>query len=203
MRGAILLACLALAAAPATAQTIGGDAARGQLYPTRGIQIAVSRSLSELDRAIVSEMVKVADQRGQSFRYYGSIAYSPSEGLESASLRGAFNFHSTEAADRAAIAACDAVRPSGASACQVAAHILPRGYEPGRVQLSYDATNAFRSTYRRVRGSKAMAVSQRTGAWRMAEGDDEADATSTAVALCNEDARELGGSADCTAVIAD
>lgn len=200
MRGAILSACLALAAAPAAAQTISGDAARGQLFPTRGMQLAVSRALSEQERAIMSEMVKEADRTGQSFRYYGSIAYSPSEGLTAESLRGAFNFHSTEAADRAAVSACNAVRGSGSSGCQVAAQILPRGYEPGRVQLSYDATNAFRSTYRRVRGEKAMAVSERTGAWQMAEGSD---AAATAVQLCNDAARDMGGPADCTAVVAD
>lgn len=200
MRGAILWTCLALAAVPAAAQTVSGDAARAQLFNTRGIQLAVSRSLSEQERAIMSEMVKEADRTGQPFRYYGSIAYSPSEGLTSESLRGAFNFHSTDAADQAAVSACNAVRPSGSSACQVAAHILPRGYQPGRVQLSYDATNAFRSTYRRVRGEKAMAVSDRTGAWQMAEGSD---AAATAVQLCNDSARDLGGPADCAAVIAD
>lgn len=203
MRGAILSACMAVLAVPAAAQTIGGDVARGQLFPTRGIQIAVSRSLSEVERAIVSEMAKEADRTGQGFLYYGSIAYSPSEGLTSESLRGAFNFHSTDAADRAAVSACNAVRDAGSASCQVAAHILPRGYEPGRVQLSFDATNAFRSTYRRVRGPKAMAVSQQTGAWRMAEGDDIADAASTAVSLCNDDATGMGGSSDCAAVIAD
>ena len=148
-------------------------------------------------------MVKEAERTRQTFRFYGAIAYSPSEGLTANSLQGAFNFHSTEAADRAAVAACNAAREGGSQACQVAAHILPRGYEPGRLQLSHDATNAFRSTYRRVRGNKAMAVSQATGAWKMAEGTDPTDAATTAIALCNQDASEMGGATDCAAVIVD
>ena len=201
MRAAILAMVLLATGTPVAAQAIGGDAARAQLFPTRGIQIAVSSSLSELERATITEMVSEADRTGQSFRYYGSIAYSPSEGLTGQSIRGAFNYHSTEAADRAAIAACNAA--GGSQLCQVAAHILPRGYEPGRVQLSYDATNGFRSTYGRIRGAKALATSPGTGAWRMAEGVDSNDAASTAVALCNEDAAAMGGSGDCTAVIVD
>jgi hypothetical protein len=184
----------------AAAQAIDERAAAQQLFSPRGIQLAVSPSLSEFEQRVMSEMVKEADRTGQTFRYYGSIAYSPSEGLQSESLQGAFNFHSTGAADRAAVAACEAARPSGSEACRVAAQILPRGYEPGRVQLSYDATNAFRSTYRRVRGEKAFAVSERTGAWRMAQGDG---AAATAIDLCNQDARTMGGAADCAVPIAN
>ena len=200
MRAAILAALLAAAAVPAAAQGIGGDAAEAQLFPTRGIQLAVSRSLTERERAIVSAMVKEADRTRQSFRYYGSIAYSPSEGLTSESLQGAFNFHSTAAADRAAVAACNTARSGGSAPCQVAAQILPRGYQPGRLQLSFDATNAFGSTFRRIRGERAFAVSEGTGAWQMAEGSGAAAA---AVALCNRSATEMGGAADCAAVITD
>lgn len=200
MRAAILSICLAVAAAPAAAQAISGDAAQRQLFAPRGVQLAVSQSLSEQDRAIMSALVKEADRAGQPFRFYGSIAYSPSEGLTAESLQGAFNFHSTNASDRAAVARCNQARGSGSAACQVAAHILPRGWEAGRVQLSYDATNAFRSTYRRVRGEKAFAISDATGAWQMAEGSD---AAGTAVALCNEAAQKLRGPADCRTVISN
>ena len=198
MRAALLALVLAAAAGPAAAQALSGDAAERQLFPTRGVQIAVSRSLSERERAIVREMVRELDRIGQSPRYYGSIAYSPSDGITGQSIHGTFNYHSTDAADRAAVSAC---RAAGGQGCQVAAHILPRGYEPGRLQLSYDATNGFRSTYARVQGAKALAISPRTGAWRMAQGDDTADAASTAVAFCNQDANALGGVTDCTAVV--
>lgn len=198
MREAILAVCLAMCAGPVSAQAISGDAAQRQLFPTRGVQVAVSRSLGEEEQAIIRELVREADRTGEDFRYYGSIAYSPDEGMTGQSIRGAFNYHSTDAADQAAVAAC---RAAGGQGCQVAAHILPRGYEPGRLQLSHDATNGFRSTYGRVRGAKAMAISPRTGAWRMAEGDDAADAASTAVALCNQDADAQGGVRDCTAVV--
>lgn len=201
MRSAVLCVVIAAIASPGAAQSVNGDAARQQIYPTRGVQVAVSRSLSAEERAIVQELVKEADRTGQGFRYYGSIAYSPSEGMTGQSIRGAFNYHSTDAADSAAVASCNAA--GGRGGCQVAAHILPRGYEPGRMQLSYDATNAFRSTYRRVRGAKALAISPGTGAWKMAEGNDTADATTTAVELCNQDAARMGGRTDCTAVVVD
>jgi hypothetical protein len=138
MRAAILAAVLAAVAGAGAAQTVDGASAQRQLFPTRGVQIAVSRSLSAEQRAIVEELAKEADRTGQSFRYYGSIAWSPAEGMTGQSIRGAFNYHSTDAADREAVSACNAAGGSGN--CQVAAHILPRGYEPGRVQLSYDAT---------------------------------------------------------------
>lgn len=200
MRAAILSLCLVGAAASVSAQAIDGATAQKQVFAPRGIQLAVSRSLSEQDRAVLNAMVKEADRTGQTFHFYGSIAYSPSEGLTAESLQGAFNFHSTAAADRASVAACEQVRKSGSAPCQPAAHVLPRGYEPGRVQLSYDATNAFRSTYRRVRGEKAMAVSEQTGAWQMTEGSD---AAATAVELCNELATGMSGAGDCAAIIVD
>jgi hypothetical protein len=200
MRAAILSACLACAAAPAAAQAVSGEAAQRQLFAPRGVELAVSSSLSEQERAIMAAMVKEADRTKQSFRFYGSIAYSPSEGLTAESLQGAFNFHSTAAADRAAVARCNQARKSGSAECRVAAQVLPKGYEPGREQLSYDATNGFRSTYRRVRGEKAMAISEGTGAWQMAEGSD---AAGTAVALCNEAAQNLRGPGDCRTIIAD
>ena len=203
MRAVILAVALVAGAMPAAAQSINSATAERQLFPTRGIQIAVSRALSDQDRAIVSAMAEEARRTRQPFHYYGSIAWSPSEGLQSDALQGAFNFHSTQAADAAAVAACNAARPSGARPCEVAAQILPRRYEPGRMQLSFDATNAFRLTFRRVRGDKAFAISQETGAWQMARGDDPRGAAQTAVALCNQSARSMGGSADCTPVVVD
>ncbi len=200
MRSAILAASLAIAAAPATAQ-VEGNAAKRQLFSARGVQLALSRSLSEQEQEIVQGIVREADRTGQTLPYYGSIAFSPSEGLTAELIQGAFNHHSTQAADRASVAACNAVRKGGSSPCQVAAHILPRGYEPGRLQLSLSATSAFRSTYGRIRSAKALATSESTGAWQMAEGVDASDAASTATELCNDKARTMGGITDCRAVI--
>ena len=200
MRGAILAMSLIVVAVPAMAQ-VEGNVAKRQLFPTRGVQLALSRSLSEQEQEIIQGIVREADRTGRTLPYYGSIAYSPSEGLTAESIQGAFNHHSAQAADAASIAACDAVRKGDSSPCQVAAHILPRGYEPGRLQLSFSATSAFRSTYGRIRSAKALATSESTGAWQMAEGVDEEDAASTAVGLCNDKATSMGGPADCRAVI--
>jgi hypothetical protein len=199
MRSAILGLCLALLAGPLAAQTVDGRTAQRQLFQTRGMDVALGPTLTAEERQIVTFMVEEADRTRQSFRFYGTIAYAPAEGLTAQSVQGAFNFHSVAASDRAALAACNAVRKGG-PACVVAANILPNGYQPGRVQLSYDATNAFRSTYRRIRGEKAFAVSQESGAWKMAEGQG---AILTALALCNRDARAMRGANDCSVVIAD
>lgn len=200
MRQTLIAMALVTAGTAAAAQPVGQMQAERQLPPTRGLALALSNQLSEQERAVVRAMVREADRTQQSFRYHGSIAYSPSEGLTSESLQGAFNFHSVQAADRAALAACNAARKRGSARCQVAAQVLPQGYRPGGPQLSYDATAAFRSTYRSIPGEKALAVSERTGAWRIARGGNAAAA---AVAACNQVARDRGGRADCVAVVAD
>ena len=87
MRSAILAASLAIAAAPATAQ-VEGNAAKRQLFSARGVQLALSRSLSEQEQEIVQGIVREADRTGQTLPYYGSIAFSPSEGLTAELISG-------------------------------------------------------------------------------------------------------------------
>ena len=199
----LLLAC-ALATTPVHAQTPSeADAAR-QLFDPRRVSVAVSRELTEQEQTLVRTMFDpaVLRQAGASFRpvYYGSIAYSPDQGLQSEALQGAYNFHSTAASDAAALAACNAVRASGTRPCAIAGQILPRGYERRPLNLSAAATSGFRTTYRRLPEPKALAASARTGAFSIAQGDGAGE---TALADCNQKAREAGASADCTLVIAD
>lgn len=200
MREALIATLVLVMAGAAGAQPVDQKTADRQLFSPRGMHLALASSLGAQDRKIVEAMVREAEKADQDFRYYGSIAFSPSEGLQSESLQGAFNFHSTQAADRAAVATCDAYRKPGSDACIVAAQILPRKYEPRAVQLSHDATSDFQGTYRRIRENKAFAISQTTGAWRIARGKDPAEA---AVSACNRAAMAVRGPADCRAVIVD
>ncbi|MBM9596450.1 5-aminolevulic acid synthase [Roseitranquillus sediminis] len=204
MRSILLAVALTLAAVGAQAQAVDGDAAERQLFPVRGIAVAVGRQLSPQDQAIVRAMFDpaVIRQAGQSFSplYYGSIAFSPDEGLQSEALRGAYNFHSTRASDAAALAACNAARASGTRPCEIAGQVLPRGYEPRALTLSLSATQAFRDTYRRASTPKALAVSAATGEYSMARGPGAGD---TARADCNAKVQAAGGAADCFIAVAD
>ena len=201
LRLLVLLSALPFAAA---AQPLSEGQAAGQLFSPRGITVAVSRQISEQEQAIVRAMFDpaVLRQAGQSFTpvYYGSVAWSPDQGLQSEALQGAYNFHSTQASDAAALAACNAVRASGTRPCAIAGQILPRGYEPRPLTLSAAATSAFRSTYRPAAAPKAFAVSGRTGAFSIALGSDAGE---TALADCNRKAQAMNAPADCEVVIAD
>ena len=182
-------------ALPAAAQPVNGDAAGDQLFPTRGTTLALSSALSERDREIVRRTIDLLeDQMNAPVRYYASLAYAPDEGVVSEAFQSAMNFHSVAAADRAALAACNAARAAGSGACAIAGRVLPQGYQERALTLSFDATNAFRQSYRRARAPKALAVSERTGAWAIGGG------TAEAVRLCNADNQ---GAGDCRAVVAD
>ncbi len=132
---ATLIALLTLslpAALPAVAQQVPDQAtAKRMLFSTRNSQIVITRQpfLSAADLATLQKMPKVAE-----LKYYGALAASPAEGLQSAQTRGAFNFHSIEDARAAALSGC------GAS-CVLVAEIYPRRYQPGRpLTLSQDAS---------------------------------------------------------------
>ena len=188
------IAMTALAAAPAAAQIQNGSAAEGQLFPTRGYAVQLNGSLSKGDQATVKALIPLmAEQMGQGVKYYATIAYSPDDGLVSEALQGALNYHSTQAADAAAIGACNRAR-KGNRSCQIAARVLPKGYQSRALTLSLDATAAFNRTYQRKRRSKSFAVSTLTGAWGMGDSD------SAAIASC---ARTAERASDCAVVIRD
>lgn len=187
------LAGLALAV-PAGAQVLDGAAAGAQLARGADTTLQLSIALSDAEAQTIRNLVPLMeDQTGGKIAYYATIAYSPQDGLVSESLQSAVGFHSTRAADQAALRACTAAKTAGT--CQVAARIVPQDYVPGRFSLSAEATAAFRGDYLRRGRPRAFAVSAATGAWAIAAGPD---AAGQAVAQCNG-----RGAGDCSVVAAD
>lgn len=180
----VLAATVALCATSAIAEELPtGREADRQLFGTRGTEgvSPAGSALSESDRAILARVA-------QSQKYYGAIAVSPDEGLLSSATVAAANYHSVEPARAAALAECNANRASGTSRCIIGADILPRRYQEGRaLQLNMDASVAVGSTYRRLRGDKAFAISVETGHWGF--GATDAEATNSCAAQGADDCR--------------
>jgi hypothetical protein len=195
MKRLILIA--ALAATPAAGEPVTGAQARDLLFGLRGQTIVVDQNLSELDQTVLRMVIDMsAEQMRQPLYWYASIAYAPDRGLtQEPGPVAAANHHGVAAADRAALAACDSARPAGSQPCVIAARVLPRNYEPRALELSFGATSAFRETYRRARGEKAMAISPLTGGFAIATGAGAAEA---AVARCNGLSQ---GAGDCVVAI--
>lgn len=199
MRALVFAALAALSIGPVGAQAISGNAADDIVFGTRGQAIALASDLSEQDKAILRKVIELAEsQLRQPLYWYASIAYSPDDGLlqEPGPISSA-NHHGVEAADRAALAACNAAKAAGKSPCRIGARVLPRGYEARALELSLGASTAYRETYRRARGEKALAISSASGAFAVATG---AGAASRATAECNTGSQ---GAGDCRVVIAD
>ena len=195
MRG-FLVAWLCLAGM-ASAEPLSEREARGQLFGVRGDSVVFAEGLSEAERGILREVIRLsAEQMRQPLSYYAAIAYAPEEGLVSGSLQSAINHHGVAAADAAALGACTAAK-TVSSGCRVAARVVPRGYERRALELSLGATVAFRETYRAARGERALAISPSSGSYAVATG---AGAAATALARCNA---ASGGSGDCRVAIAD
>lgn len=203
LMGAVFLATAA------AAQPVSEREARKMLFSHRAADLAMVRDsgLSAQQTAVIEAILKQARaEAGAS--YYGAVAVSPgffsmlAEDPGQAALSGllqiAGQYHSVEAAARAALSACEAARKGGQAGCVLAAQVLPRKYAAQPVQLSAGATNAMRS-YRKGRGAKAMAVSPSTPAFALARGDG---AGASAIAACNRSARAYGA-ADCTVLIKD
>jgi hypothetical protein len=191
MRGLAAAVVLGLGAGQAGAQ-VGGDAAAADLFaPDRAaIVFADGVRLSRADRRALEGVVVAA-------KYYGAIAFAPDRGLLSEATAAAQNYHSTDAAEAAALAECRA--KSGGAACVVAARLVPEGYAPRATQMSAAATESFRADYLPARPPKAFALSAATGSWGFARGQNAARA---AVAACRD--RSAGKAAtDCAVVVAD
>ena len=199
MRKAMMAAVALLAGTAASAQPITGDQAEDLLFGTRGQAIALAADLSERDKLILRQVIELAETRlRQPLYWYTTIAFAPDSGLlEEPGPVSAANHHGVAASDRAALAACNAARPSGSRPCRIGARVLPRGYEARPLELSLGATTAFRETYRRTRSEKALAISPASGQFAIATG---AGAAQQAVAQCN---RLSQGAGDCETVIAD
>lgn len=183
---AVLTLCFVQAA---NADVLTGKAAKKALFSGAAVAAQViEQPFLATDQAKV--LVSVAEQQP----YYGAIAVSPKDGLMSEATVAAANYHSVEAASAAALAGCDGLR-KGKVPCVIVALVRPKGWEARPIQLSFDATAAFRKDY----GGKgaALAVSAATGTWGMAKG---ANASADAIAACAE---KLTGANDCSVIVAN
>ncbi|SFJ61433.1 hypothetical protein [Jannaschia pohangensis] len=184
------LIALMLTSMPTLAQQVPDQsAAKRLLFGTRGatVQIVAQPFLSQADIATLGQMPKVAQ-----LDYYGAMAAAPSEGLQSEATRGAFNYHTIEAARAAAVEGCNAAR-AGGPACVIIAEILPRQYQTGRaLTLSQAATKAVDGRdFGRAGREAALAISPTTGAWGLGNG------RAAAVAAC-----AAKGARDCEVAVA-
>ncbi len=190
---------LALAAAgPAMAQGVADErAARSMLFHESRAEL-----VARPDPAVDPRLMAVLQDRRQaaalvgSVPYYGAVAVSPDQGLVPEAIVSVGNYHSVPSAAAAALAACNAQRPSGTRPCVLAAEIRPRGWEARALQLSSGATAVFRRVYRRGNGEKALAISPSSGGYGVGKG---AGAAASAMAAC----AAAGGAGDCRVVIAD
>jgi len=195
LMGAALICALGSAGAMAQELPVDGRTARDLLFSRKGGQVVVFEQdfLNETQIAQFETM-------GGVIPYYGAVAMAPNEGMLSEANQAAANHHSIEAAEAAALKACNTAR-SGGRACVVVMHFLPDDYEAGRaLELSQAATEAFRS-YRRGRGEKAFVISPSTGLYAIEKGDG---ASGGAIDTCNVDFESSNNTAtDCYTVIAD
>lgn len=186
MRKAALAGILTLAAGGAGAETPGGRAVDRMLFKGAAVEVEViAQPFLPPDQAKLLPMV------GQGQPYYGAVAASPDEGLLVEATVAAANHHSTEAAEAAARAECDA-RRKGRTPCVTVALIRPRDWQPRPVTLSAAATEGFVQSFLRLRGDRAFAVSDSTGAWGAGAGAE------AALAQC-----AAGGAPDCRVIAAD
>lgn len=187
---AIGVLMVVLAAGAAEAQAVDGKTAKTLLFPATGavVELLPQDFLPEDQAALLATV-------GAQQPYYGAIAVSPDEGLMVEATVAAANYHETEAAERAALAGCEAKR-QGARPCAVVAVIRPEGWQARPLQLSAAATEGF-ADYGRS-GPRALAVSASTGLWGLGKGDSAADA---AIAECA--AKANPAATDCAVVIAD
>lgn len=193
-KGIVVAAFAAFLGAAAGSEPISSAAAGDLLFDPDQRAIQVSSRIDDQQRAMVGVLVPLMEQQlNQKLTYYGALAISPDEGFQSNSAQSALNHHSVAAADRAALAACNAKRGSRAASCVVAARILPKGYEPRDLSLSSKATLAFETVYARARAPKALVISARTGAYGVGNPDE-------AMATCRRVARTVN---DCAIVIRD
>lgn len=194
-----LLANLAIAAfglgiGAAQAEILEEKAAKKMLFSYKKSEFVVQPQdfMAEGDVALLNLMAGMTEFK--SVLYYGAIAASPKDGLTHKATVATSNHHSPEAADLAAIKACNNLRRGG-DKCVVVAQILPRKFKAQVFSLSASATAAFKKTYQRGKGDKALAISPSDGSYSVAEG---ATAAETALKVCASD-----GAKDCVIVVQD
>lgn len=185
----LIAAFIMLNAGIVSAEAVTGKAAKKALFSGSKLEVQVQKQ-----PFLTDDQAKILGSVAMQQPYYGAIAVSPDEGLMSEATIAAANYHTVEAATVAALAECDAAR-KGAASCVIVATVRPKGWEPRAVQLSSDASDAFRKEYGGTGG--ALAVSASTGTWATAQGDNAAEA---AISACMA---KLKGVKDCSVIIAD
>lgn len=180
-------------AVPALAEPVDEKTAQKELFSERGRIVTIS------DVGFLGKTEKDAlDKFAKSLAYYAAMAVSEGDPVANGSGVALANFHSPAAAEKAALAACNARRTVG-KPCIIIARTYPRNFKVRDLSLSVEATTAFKKEYRRASAPKAMAISDSTGQFGIERGDG-----GRAIAACNAKASKApGGSADCRVVIQD
>ena len=190
LRGAALWAGCLLAGAAAA--QVDSKTARNQLFSERGASVQINTALPWL----TADVAKATEAYAAQFPYYAAMAVSPGDPPTTGSAVAEANHHSVEAAQRAALAACNARRTTGQD-CVIVATVVPRRYRARAFTLSTSATDTMKSRYRQLKAPKALAVSPSTGAYGYARGDG-----ARALEVCNEQAQERGAR-DCQIAVMD
>ncbi|MFT7309583.1 MAG: hypothetical protein ACI853_000062 [Paracoccaceae bacterium] len=175
----------------ASAEPVDTKAAREALFTGKGRSVTIFAP-DFLDEDVLKAVKAYAGK----FDYYAAFAVSQGDPADTGSAVGLSNFHSVQAARDAALVACNARRTTGA-ACIVIAVTTPKRYTPQPVELSAEASEAFRKQYRKLDPPKAFAASPVTGAWAIERGDG-----GRALSGCNARAAAKGAR-DCAIVIFD
>ena len=174
----------------AGAEPVSNAEAKAQLFSLKGREVElILRDWLTPDNATLVE--QVAEQQ----HYYAAIAASPDDGILNPATIAAANDHTMDVARAKALSACDAAK-RGEAACELVAMVRPRNFEPVELTLSHGATEAWRKSYRRLRGEKAFAISPTVGTFIVATGEG---AASAALSACAEQAQ----TDDCLIAIQD
>jgi|GEM_PF-575166 len=195
----LLLATAALIAMGTTSafgalDALDGKSAKKMLFSHKGSEFVIIPQDFMRDADIATLDFMASSKEFKTVLYYAAIATSPDDGLVHKATVATSDHHTIEAAEWAALEECNRLR-GGAVGCVVVAHILPRKYAAQPFQLSASATTAFKKSYLRGKGPKAMAVSPSQGSFAISKGDRAMDA---ALAACATD-----GAKDCQIVVQD
>lgn len=184
--------------APATA-VITSDEAKAALPDAEGYRLEIENDgLNAQQRQDLGTML--IDTIGDA-HFFGAIYAFLPEGSRQLSIHLRRQLHSMEAAEKSALADCDAERSEGDSECYRIGRIVPENWsdDDGSL-LSHEATFAFSQNADALEGPKIVARSRNTTAWAMWSGEN---VRQRALDECNEAVEAGGFEPDCEIVIDD
>lgn len=133
--------------------------------------------------------------------FFGAIYAFLPEGSNQLSIHLRLQLHSLDAAERSALADCEAERSEDDSECYRIGRIIPEDWdEDDGSLLSHEATFAFSQNVDALEGSKIVARSRNTTAWAMWSGEN---VRQRALDECNEAVEAGGFEPDCEIIIDD